>query len=96
MGKKWYSKSGILVCVTGAMPTVKNISGQYRFFFFSFDCNEPRHIHVQHERKNCKFCLEPVPLCSNYGFSPHELNKISKLIYEKREIVLEAWVEHCE
>jgi hypothetical protein len=23
------------------MPTVKGISGPYRFFFYSFDCNEP-------------------------------------------------------
>ena len=23
------------------MPTVKNISGPYRLFFYSFDCNEP-------------------------------------------------------
>lgn len=78
------------------MPTVKNIPGPYRFFFFSFDCNEPRHIHVQHERDNCKFWLKPVSLCSNHGFSAHELNKISKLIQEKMEIILEAWNEHCE
>jgi hypothetical protein len=24
------------------MPTVKNIPGPYRFFFYSFDCNEPK------------------------------------------------------
>lgn len=29
------------------MPTIKNIPGQYRFFFLcSFDCNEPRHVHI--------------------------------------------------
>jgi hypothetical protein len=32
------------------MPTIKNIPGPYRFFFYSFDCNEPEHIHVQRER----------------------------------------------
>jgi hypothetical protein len=78
------------------MPTVKNISGPYRFFFFSFDCNEPIHIHVQHDRNICKFWLEPVSLCSSHGFSPHELNKITKLIREKMGIILEAWNEHCE
>ena len=31
------------------MPTVKNISGRYRFFFYSFDCDEPEHVHVQRE-----------------------------------------------
>lgn len=25
------------------MPTVKNITGPYRFSFYSFDCNEPIH-----------------------------------------------------
>ena len=78
------------------MPTLKNISGPYRFFFFSFDCNEPRHIHVQQGRNNCKFWLEPVYLCGNHGFPSHELNKILKLIQEKIEIILEAWDEHCE
>jgi len=33
------------------MPTVKNIPGPYRFFFFSFDCNEPEHVHVQRENQ---------------------------------------------
>jgi hypothetical protein len=33
------------------MPTVPGISGPYRFFFYSFDCNEPQHVHVRRERK---------------------------------------------
>jgi hypothetical protein len=28
------------------MPTVRNLPGPYRFFFYSFDCNEPEHVHV--------------------------------------------------
>ncbi|MEK7274209.1 MAG: DUF4160 domain-containing protein [Candidatus Desantisbacteria bacterium] len=44
------------------MPTVKNIHGHYRFFFCSFDCYEPKHIHVQREKMTCKFWLEPVML----------------------------------
>lgn len=27
------------------MPSVKDLPGPYRFFFYSFDCNEPKHIH---------------------------------------------------
>ena len=27
------------------MPTVKSIPGPYRLFFYSFDCNEPMHVH---------------------------------------------------
>jgi hypothetical protein len=29
------------------MPTIRDISGPYRFFFYSFDCNEPMHVHAQ-------------------------------------------------
>jgi len=39
------------------MPTIKGIPGPYRFFFYSFDCNEPMHVHVhvERERMSCKF-----------------------------------------
>ena len=77
------------------MPTVKNISGPYRFFFYSFDCNEPRHVHVQREEKVCKFWLEPIILCTNHGFSPKELNSIRKTINLNQNKILEAWNEHC-
>ncbi|MCF7928758.1 MAG: DUF4160 domain-containing protein [Spirochaetales bacterium] len=78
------------------MPSVKGISVPYRFFFFSFDCEEPRHIHVQHENKVCKFWLEPILLSTNHRFSPHELNKIRNLIRKNENQILEAWREHCE
>jgi hypothetical protein len=52
------------------MPTVRGISGPYRFFFYSFDCAEPKHIHVRREGMLCKFWLEPVALSFNDGFPP--------------------------
>jgi len=33
------------------MPRIKRIPGPYRFFFTSFDCNEPPHIHVEQEKR---------------------------------------------
>ena len=51
------------------MPTVKNLPGPYRFFFYSFDCNEPEHVHVQRENKVCKYCLAPLELARNAVFS---------------------------
>ncbi len=39
----------------GGVPTVHGIPGPYRFFFYSFDCYEPRHVHVRRERMVCKF-----------------------------------------
>lgn len=77
------------------MPKVRNISGPYRLFFYSFDCNEPKHIHVQRERMVCKFWLEPIVLSFNEGFTASELNRIRKLIGDHRARILEAWDEHC-
>ena len=77
------------------MPTVKNISGPYRFFFYSFDCNEPEHIHIQRENKICKYWLTPLVLARNDGFSVRELNQIRVQIELNLEMILETWHEHC-
>ncbi len=77
------------------MPRVKGIPGPYRFFFYSFDCNEPMHVHVRRERMMCKFWLEPVVLAMNDGFSPKELIKIRALTIKYLEPIMEAWDEHC-
>lgn len=77
------------------MPTVKGVAGPYRFYFYSFDCNEPKHVHVQRDKLVCRFWLEPVALSKNYGFSPSELNVIRQIISSNRNIFLEAWNEHC-
>ena len=77
------------------MPRIPSIPGPYRFFFFSFDCNEPKHVHVRRERTVCKFWLEPVVLSSNNGFVPKELNQIRRIILDHLDHILEAWNEHC-
>jgi hypothetical protein len=56
------------------MPTIPNIPGPYRLYFYSFDCNEPMHVHARRERNTSKFWLEPVSLAKNDGFTPRELN----------------------
>jgi hypothetical protein len=77
------------------MPTVSNVSGPYRFFFYSFDCNERMHVHVQRERMACKFWIQPLVLASNYGFASKELNIIREIILKNRDEIMEAWYEHC-
>lgn len=77
------------------MPTVPNIPGPYRIYFYSFDCDEPKHVHVVRERKVCKFWLEPIALSSNSGFSAKELNRIRAIVKDNVEHILEAWDEHC-
>ncbi|MFZ5452082.1 MAG: DUF4160 domain-containing protein [Thermodesulfobacteriota bacterium] len=77
------------------MPTVRDIPGPYRLFFFSFDSNEPKHVHAQREKKVCKFWLEPLELSKNYGFSPQELREIRRIVQMNVSKIMEAWHEHC-
>ncbi|MBI1926258.1 DUF4160 domain-containing protein [Candidatus Poribacteria bacterium] len=77
------------------MPTVQNIPGPYRFFFYSFDCNEPEHVHVKRENMVCKFWLNPIALSKNQGFSPRELNQIRQIIRSNLSKMMEVWHEHC-
>lgn len=85
----------ISITYDSAMPAIRGISGPYRLFFFSFDCSEPKHIHVQRERSVYKYWMEPVVLASNHGFSPVELNTIRRLLKDNHNQILEAWYEHC-
>jgi hypothetical protein len=77
------------------VPTIQGISGPYRFYFYSFDCNEPRHVHAERERKTCKFWLYPVALAKNNRFSAQELNQIRRIVIENLDRITEAWDEHC-
>lgn len=77
------------------MPSIKGPTGPYRYFFYSFDCNEPMHIHVGREKMVCKFWLEPVELARNAGFSKRELSRIARLIERNLASIKEAWYEHC-
>lgn len=77
------------------MPTIKGVPGPYRFFFFSFDCNEPMHVHVERDDQHCKFWLEPLVLASNDGFSARELNRIREIIRSVETRIKKAWDEHC-
>jgi len=77
------------------MPTVKGIPGPYRLFFYSFDCNEPIHVHVQRERMICKFWNQPMALARNQGFTAKELNTVREVITRNRDRIMEAWYEHC-
>ena len=69
--------------------------GPYRFFFWSRENNEPPHVHVQRERLEAKFWIDPVvELAQNWGFARQELNRIRELVIVNRELLLEKWHEH--
>jgi hypothetical protein len=77
------------------MPTVRGIPGPYRFFFYSFDCAEPRHVHARREQRECKYWIEPIRLAANHGFSARELRIIRAYIEWHHERFVQAWEEHC-
>jgi hypothetical protein len=77
------------------MPTISGIPGPYRFYFYSFDCMERPHVHVQRERSVCKFWLSPVVLADNHGMPPRALRAVRRIIFQWRIPMLEAWSEHC-
>lgn len=75
------------------MPTVLR-SGPYRIYFYTHDLGEPAQVHVDRDDQSAKFWLQPVALSRNFGFSPHELRRIQRLIEEQQETLLEAWNDH--
>jgi len=75
------------------MPKI-DLPGPCRFHFFSQEPDEPVHVHVKREKRICKFWLNPVSLAKNYGFAPHELGKIDRLIEEHHIKIETAWHEH--
>jgi len=77
------------------MPSIPGIPGPYRFFFYSFDCVEPVHVHVERDRQSCKIWLAPVGLAWSRGFSAKELNRIIRLVAGQIEVMRNAWTEHC-
>jgi hypothetical protein len=77
------------------MPTVLQI-GPYSFIFFSSDQREPAHIHVKRDRQIAKFWLDPISLAKNRGFKKHELNRVTRLVDENQQTLLEAWYVHFD
>jgi len=75
------------------MPTVLR-SGPYRGFFYAGDRHEPPHVHVERDRSNAKYWLEPVTLESSSGFSRSELMDIYRLISEHRVVLLQKWHDY--
>lgn len=76
------------------MPTILRI-GPYRFFIWSRDCEEPRHIHVEREASQAKFWLDPVRLERSGGFTARELRRLERLVHEHMEELIDGWNEYC-
>ena len=77
------------------MPTIRGIIGPYRFYFYSFDCIEPMHVHVERDNAICKFWLGPLALAANDGFGAPDLSRVRRIIIMNRDRITEAWRGHC-
>jgi hypothetical protein len=74
------------------MPTVMRI-GPYRFFFYSNENDEPRHIHVKAAENEAKFWIDPVELQWNEGFNNRQLTQIERHIQDNHAYLIEMWDE---
>ena len=63
------------------MPTLLTV-GPYRFFCYAGDRDEPPHVHIERDKDEAKFWLDPIRIQSNRGFSRTEINRIQKLVEE--------------
>lgn len=77
------------------MPTALRI-GAYRFYFYSYDCGEPRHMHVDRDAYTLKIWLDPdIHLADNHGFSRREVRDIERIAREHRKELCDAWDRFC-
>ena len=80
------------------MSTVLKI-GSIIFFFTSYDCYEPTHIHVVNGRKECKYRLrgdDQIILADNSGVSRNELLKLRQIIRMNFQLIKKSCDEHCQ
>jgi hypothetical protein len=77
------------------MPTALR-TGPYRFYFYSYDCHEPRHMHADRENRSAKFWLDPdVTLAANHGYNRSELRDIERIMREHLETLRHEWDAFC-
>ncbi len=77
------------------MPRVLRV-GSLRFYFYSGDRNEPRHIHVASQGQVAKFWLDPIRYHGSKGFSTVEIRRIERIIHGHAEVLIEAWNDHFD
>ncbi len=75
------------------MPTILRV-GQYRFFFYAGDRDEPPHVHVEREGNIAIFWLSPVRLQNSGGFNRRDLNQIQRMVEDHREELLRGWNDY--
>ena len=75
------------------MPTIFRREG-FRFYFFSNEGTEPRHVHVDRAGATAKLWLRPVVVARAVGFNGAELRALVALVDERQAEFERAWDEH--
>jgi Domain of unknown function (DUF4160) len=77
------------------MPTALR-TGPYRIYFYSYDCVEPRHVHVDRDEMSAKFWLDPDVLLEEvHGFSRRELRDIERILRDNLRLLRSEWDAFC-
>jgi hypothetical protein len=76
------------------MPTALR-TGPYRFYFYSYDCGEVRHMHVDREHASAKFWLDPDVSLAEKGYSRKEPRDIEQIGRENLETLKHEWDAFC-
>lgn len=72
------------------MPTVLRI-GPYRFFFYSNEGQEPRHIHIRSGDGEAKYWLQPVSIAWYRGYNERQLKQIERHLNDNLVHLIESW-----
>ena len=72
------------------VPTVLRV-GAYRFFFYSNENAEPKHIHVRTADGEAKYWLDPIKLAWNRGFNERQIREIERAVSDHQDELNEAW-----
>jgi len=75
------------------VPTVLPV-GPYRFFFYSSDCVEPPHVHIERDDAEAKFWLTPVRFARSRRFGGSELNTIQRHVLDNVGHLRRSWDEY--
>jgi hypothetical protein len=77
------------------MPTALR-SGPYRFYFYSYDCKERRHMHVDRDDLSAKLWLDPdIRVAENLGYSRRELRRVEQIARENLKVLRNEWNAFC-
>jgi hypothetical protein len=76
------------------LPTILHAKG-FRFSFYSYDLQEPMHVHVTKDGRETKVWMHPISLAWNRGFRDHQIIDILEILETNRDLVETAWNERA-